>query len=1138
MTDTARRGPIDRRLLELVPALRIHLYIAAVAATATALAVLLQAESLATGLAALVIDGDVPGGLGRLIFGLAAIAAVRAMAAGATEWSTGRTMTSVRTAVRQLVLEHAAADVDRSDAGLASREAGIVTTGVDQLEPYIRQFLPALMLATTVPLAAGARILFADPLSAILVAVTVPLIPVFMVLIGRMTERRTQRQWAVLQRLGGHFLDVLSGLPTLRLFGRADAQQASVHEVSDRYRSATMGALRIAFLSALALELLATLSVALIAVEIGLRLAGGGLDLQTALVVLLLAPECYLPLRRVGASFHAAQSGLDAANDLAAVLDRPVLPAGTRLPPAGNRIRLRSVHIVRGRRVVIDGLDGDVAGGEILALSGPSGAGKTSLLDAIRGRLDQRHGHIDVGGDEEWSDVATLDAGAWADRLAVISQSIEPLGATVADDVRAGGTATADDVLRVLDELDLAGLAHQRTDTLSGGQLRRVEVARAALAVRTGRADILVADEPTAHLDDERSDLVWTLLRRLADEHRCSVIVASHDPRCRLVADRTISFVAGSPADRSLQSVGHPAPSAAWQPDVRIELGAPDEPVDARSAARLVQPPTPATGWMALRRVLAMARPVRGRFVGAAALGAAAEICTLGLAGVAAWLIVKAAEQPDLADLALAVVAVRAFGVGKGVLRYGERLATHDAGLRSLGEIRAAVVGRLAHIAPAGVPGWDRGDLLQRVVDDVDRLLDLFVRVLGPLLSIAVAVTAALAVTTLLDPRAGAVLATACFLVGIVLPLATIGTERSVGKSLAGARAEVADRVLATTERLEQLLAHRLLAAARLDADRAADRLDRYERRRTRRRILAGAIVAAAPLLTTTAMIAILGPAAPTIAGPVLGVLVLWPLAIVELVGSVEESAATVPGISAAAQRIVEVIDTPDPFPSATASSPASPDAPIVLDRLVARWPGADRDALGPVDLIAAPGTNVAVTGPSGSGKSTLAAVLVGFCAPREGHYSLGDVSVFDIDGTNLRDRVTWIQQFPWIADSTVRENLLIADRNASDERLVEALRAVQLGDWYERLSTGLDARVGRGGSTMSGGERQRLALARALLADQRSIVLDEPTAHLDRDTADVVMGAVAVRTAERTVMVLGHGDVTARLEAAHHRTD
>ncbi len=462
------------------------------------------------------------------------------------------------------MLDHAVLDADRATGGVASREATIATTGVDQLEPYVRQFLPALLLAVTVPLVAGTRILFADLLSAVLIAVTVPLIPVFMVLIGRMTERRTARQWAVLQRLGAHFLDVLEGMPTLRLFGRAEAQRNSVHEVSEQYRETTLGALRIAFLSALALELIATLSVALIAVEIGLRLAGGSLDLGTALVVLLLAPECYLPLRRVGASFHAAQAGLDASDDLHDLLERPTLAIGDHTGPTSGLLRLRDVAIGRGGRNIVDGLELDVAPGTVTAVYGPSGIGKSTLIEACRGRLADRSGSItldtgtDTGTGESCVDVRDLDPAWWADQLTVIGQRLVPGTTTVIDEVRAATGATDEQVLAALADLGLADatsgavasneMAWRRTDELSGGQLRRVQVARALVAVRHGSARFVFADEPTAHLDDANADGVWAVVREFAEQHGAAVLVATHDGRCRAIADRVIDLSAGDEA--------------------------------------------------------------------------------------------------------------------------------------------------------------------------------------------------------------------------------------------------------------------------------------------------------------------------------------------------------------------------------------------------------------------------------------------------------------------------------------------------------------------------------------------------------------------------------------------------------------
>ena len=396
---------------------------------------------------------------------------------------------------------------------------------------------------------------------------------------------------------------------------------------------------------------------------------------------------------------------------------------------------------------------------------------------------------------------------------------------------------------------------------------------------------------------------------------------------------------------------------------------------------------------------------------------------------------------------------------------------------------------------------------------------------MGPILAVALTASVAAFVTLLLDPAAGLVLVAALVLVGLAIPALTVSREATIGPRLADARARLVSSVLAYTESVDALFAARMDVTALGRIEQAHAELDRLAARRARVRIMGSAAVAAAPLAVVIATLATVAPSAASISGPVLGVLVLWPLAVIELVGTVNETAATLPSVAGSAQRVISVLDTPDPVSPATTPIDIGPTPELTVDALTARWPNVPADALGPVSLQLPFGSHTTVVGPNGSGKSTLAAVLVGFLPPHRGSYRIDGVDARAVDGASLRQRITWIQQLPWLADSTVRENLRIADASADDAALVAALEAVRLDAWLHRLPNGLDSRIGRGGSGMSGGEAQRLALARVLLADHRAVVLDEPTANLDAATAELVLATVLDRCSDRTTVVLGHGD-------------
>ena len=1142
------RGPIDPRILSLSGALRTHLVICAGLAGLVAAAVLVQAEAISRLLPDLVA-GDARA-VQPLVAWLLAAAATRALAAGLTERSATVALLATRGTVRARVLDHLAHLRPDHRRDLGPAQVGSLTgTTIDALDPWVRSYLPGLMLAVVVPLAAGLRILGADLLSALILAIVVPLIPLFMVLIGRATEHNAAQQWDALQRLAGRFLDVITGLPTLRLFGRAEAQVERVRMVTDRYRTATMRTLRIAFLSALVLELLAALSVALIAVSLGIRLTQGSMTLQTALLVLLLAPECLLPIRRVGAAFHAAAAGTDAAAEITEALRLPQVASGVAPLPSGGALVADGVSVIdpgRGPRLAPTSLT--LEPGRLVAITGASGAGKSTLLDVLRGALDPTSGSVELGG-------VGLGELTVADRAQAIRWSTQhphAIGSSVATSVALGhgsGPEVDDAVQRSLTQVGALDLIDGDPGEISGGELRRVAIARALTGVKLGTARFLLFDEPTAQLDATSAAQVIAALRWAADQG-VGVGVVTHDPDLAAGADHQQELRHATDAtdatdttdttdatDTPLAKDGEALiaellPVARHDPEAPLpeRFIVPPRPSTGDPVAPAAPPTPPPTSLEATRWLLRTGRPQRAWLLGAQALGVLTEVCTVGLAATAAWLIVRAAEEPNFADLAMAAVMIRAFALGKGVLRYTERLASHDATLRLLAELRATVVERLTRLSPTGLPAGGRGELLTRLIDDIDRLQDLFLRVLGPLVSTLVVAVGAAALAGWIDPASGLALLVAVLVAGLILPIASHRATTGDGARLADRRGVVAATTVDLAEHVDELVACSAEPAWRTRIETEADAADATERRLARITTAVASTGAALPAVACAAVVAVTGAAGPGsgLSGPELGVLVLLPLAVGELLGPLSAAGAVLARVQASAVRILSLLDRPDPMVEPDVPAPLPDASDLSLRHLAVGWPGLDPQVSG-IDLVVAEGGRALVTGPSGSGKSTLAATLVAFLGPAEGDYLVGGTSSLDLGGEAVRQRVTWCQQDPWFADSTLADNLRVARPDAPDADLHAALAVVHLTTWAAALPAGLDTRLERDASAMSGGERQRLALARALLGGHRAIVLDEPTAHLDEATADQVLRDLLAATEEMAVVLIGHDTGRAR---------
>ncbi|MDH6137641.1 ATP-binding cassette subfamily C protein CydCD [Kitasatospora sp. MAA4] len=1115
--------PVDPRLLSYARTTRAFLAAAVLLGAVGAVLVLCQATLIAEIVVRCFQHGQGLDHLGTPLLLLAATAAGRAAVAWLTELTAHRSVARVKSTLRRRLLDHATA---LGPSYLSGRRTGELTTlatrGVDALDDYFARYLPQLALAVVVPVVLLARILGADWISAAIIAGTLPLIPGFMILIGLATQSRMDSQWQTLARLSHHFLDVVGGLPTLKIFNRAKAQAATIARITDEYRRATLRTLRIAFVSSFALELLSTISVALVAVSIGFRLVDGTLGLETGLLVLILAPEVYFPLRQVGALYHSSVEGLAAADEIFTVLQTPLPPVGTTPAPAlaGAALTVDTLTVRHPGRTApaLSELTLTLSPGETLALTGPSGAGKSTLLAVLLGFTRPDGGSVRItAADGSSHRLDDLDPAGWRSQIAWVPQHPHLFAGTVADNVRLGRPDAPEAELRTAlaaaHALDFVQALPQGLDTLLGeggaglsaGQRQRLALARALLA--TDRPLVLL-DEPTANLDGESEAAIVEAVRTLAADPNRTVLLVAHRPALLAVADRNVELP--SPL------TPHPGERVALREGVASENHAAPRSDHPGSHPRTHPPESP--------QAATTPRLSLATLLGSLALG-----CAVALLALSGWLISRASQQPPVLYLMMAVTSVRALGVGRSVFRYAERLVSHDAVLRTLGGLRTSVYRRLERLAPGGLPAFRRGDLLSRLVADVDSVQDRYLRWRLPAavaLTVSLASAAALA---LFLPAAGLLLGLGLLLAGAAVPALSMLLAGRSERQQAPARGALASAVVDTFTGTAELTVAGALPA-RLGAVRAADaRLTALASRSAATAAVGAGLTALLTGLTVAACAAVgvHGVSSGSLSGLCLAVVVLTPLAAFEAVAGLPVAVQFRERSRAAAARLDEVLRTPDPVtePAVAAALPADP-FPLTVRGLRARWPGRSQDALDGVDLDLAAGRRVAVVGPSGSGKTTLAHVLLRLLDQRSGSVELGRPQPVDtrtLDGDDVRRVIGLCAQDAHVFDSSLRENLRLARPGCGDEELRGVLAAARLLDWVDTLPEGLDTMVGEHGDRLSGGQRQRLALARALLADFPVLILDEPAEHLDLPTADALTADLLAATEGRTTLLITH---------------
>jgi len=976
--------------------------------------------------------------------------------------------------------------------------ATLASHGIEKLDDYFTKFIPALIGAAAVPLLLGVYILRLDWISAVILLLTIPLIPVFMALIGMHTQDTLKESQSSLDRLASQLYELAQGLPALLGLGRAREQGNAIAQVGEKYRTATMANLRTVFMSSFWLELISTLSVAVLAVFIGVRLVNGSMELSAGLTILILAPELFSALREVGSAYHAADDGLAAyqryqsmttASTHTTVLDaRPV--------QAPNVLEIENLSVqYEGDDPIYSNFNLSLSAGERHVIATASGSGKTTLLTVIAEAFSSDnafdpaliHGNIRTSGS-----------------IALISQhprfDAETGQEQLAQDIP---DARPELIAELSKRLSIELLLEHNIAEYSPGELRRLEVLRAVVRLQSdSQCTLLLADEPTAHLDETNAAVVRRLLHEVPA--RCAVLIASHDP----LIDNSQSRGTGSKPQ---------ATSHVQEPEFRTSSDRDLLPADSTHVGKDRFNPRQEL----LKRYRSAPKAV--------AWGTISVLCAVALAALSGWLIVEASYQPPILHLSVAFVMVRALGIGRAAFRYLEQLAIHDAVLDYAGQLREKIWNAMV-ADPARWGIFSRSSVVLRfLLAEVDELRDQLARVVFPPLSAIAVWSVSALVLFLIQPEFG----WTAILAGLLLAFPL----RWVVKSIEGQHLvrQMTHR-MAMNQNILGILRHKssLRINGSLNGAIASMRSAEEKNTKDAQRHALGQGSASALAVMLSVLMAIVITAVSHSSASLTALAVLLSLSL----GDSANSALTAVQQGQALKQLTRQLEKhglatqnrQDRTNEHSASGNTTVtgfeldevslgygNGPIVVDRLTAsiranQW--------------------TAIVGPSGSGKSTLLTALLGALPVRSGSLKAVDErgrrSV--IHGANL-ESVAWCPQEAHLFDSSIRRNLMLGvpqGQTREDEQLLEALQQVGLYSWYQKQPRGLETRIGSGGHNLSGGQRCKMAVARALLGGHQVVLLDEPTAHLGVDEATELMDTLRRALHARTVVLITHDEALA----------
>ena len=1088
---------------------------------------------------------------------------VRLLAHYIQEAVANRLGTAVKASFREHALEH------MFKLGVQHKERHgdvihLLTDGLEQVDAYVARYIPQILYAIMIPLIMGIAIVDALPIIGIILIVTVPLIPFFMILIGKQADRLNKEQWERMSFLSGHFLDVLQGITTLKLFGRAKDQIKVIGRLSEEFKDSTLKVLRVAFLSALVLELVSTISTALIAVYLGLTLLDGEIAFFPAFFILLLAPEFYTPFRQLGAAFHTGMAGKTSILKYEDFMNRePSLPVGgtTRLDGSVEHIEIKDLTFTyKNSDNGVRHITLEAKRNAPIMLVGESGAGKSTIAHIVGGFLQAPRGTVTVDG----HDICDLNIDWWRQQITYVSQHPHIMKGTLREVLSFGMDVSDKEILDACKEVQLLDVISRHADGLdavigegglglSGGERQRVALARAFLR----KGQVLILDEVTAHLDVKTEAIISSAIKRLMDNkiviiigHRLQTMhwastlyVLKHGRIIQQGSYAKLLAVDGYFKDLVTSGLGEFSSTIEEQLkteksfslehreeiDNSIRIDNQDAYVLGKDTIQIPEVSTSKTGIQGWKLLFTVLSPAKWSLVLALIFTFLTVFMNVGLLTVSAWLLASAALQPGLTYLSLAIVGVRFFGVSRAVCRYFERYTSHRMAFQGLYGLRVWFYAHLEPLAPAILKRFGAGDILGRIMGDIEVLQFFYLRTLiPPAAAIALTILVAYGVSTI-DNSLVAPIVLAAFILGLVLPFVVYAHNKQSLTAIGPQQGEYKSLLSDTMDSLEDVISY---GNEQLVYDRIQHMMSTVDANKgiIERGMNLGNTLFLGGVQITVVIVAIL--AANALTGAWASVMVAvaaigtqaWFEALQPMIAAVHHGAES----KVATSRLIALADESIPVVEPNEPKPFNANREITFTDVSFGY-DAHRRIYEHLRLDIKQGQSIAIVGASGSGKTTLFNMLERLY-DYSGSIHVGDVELKDISIDTWRNALGTITQDTYIFHASFEDNIRLARPDASEADLEYATDRASLRSVVERLPDGIHTIVGSGGHGLSGGERQRVALARLFLRKPQVVLLDEPLEGLDQVTRKALHRDLMEYVQDKTCLYITH-----QLEGLEH---